>query len=266
MGTFVRQLDGSPHAGENCGPASVASALRWSTAHTTAPSPSLVRERMGDREGGTSPSEIAPAWETFRDGALRRGYELSPIRYRERVDFARLPDLLWRGDAAMVAVSYAQVPRELRGDPAFTGFHAIFVAGITQKAGATRVKVYDPLCDGRRAGIPGPGPVWWPLTVLRSATGGYAGAGAVTYNAVSRSTKVATPEPDPCAPIREELETTAAELEAAQEALAAILPGLRTIIDEADAISATAREAMAKVLEVLPQGDPQAKAGNGLRG
>lgn len=264
MGVFVRQLDGSPHAGDNCGPASLASALRWSTAHSTAPSPSLVRERMGDTEGGTHPRDLANAWESFRDGAKRRGYNLAPIRYRERVDFAKLPELLWRGDAAVIAVDYNNVPRALRGDPFFNGLHAVFVAAITTKAGVVRVKVYDPLCDGRRTGIPGPGPVWWTLSILREAVQGYAGPGKATYNAMARSERIASPEPDGCDEIAAELERTATELGEAQEVLGSLQGALRTILAESETISATTRDALRSIETVLPASDPDARAGSGI--
>ncbi len=264
MGIFVRQLDGSPFAGENCGPASVASALRWSTEHTVAPTPSLVRARLGDTDGGTKPSELPTAWESFREPAKRRGYELAEIRYRESVDFAKLPELLWRGDAAMVAVDYSKVPRELRGDPDFLGYHAVFAAAISQKAGTTKIKIYDPLCDGRRATIPGPGPVWWTLSILREASGGYAGRARATYNAVSRSKRTGEPDAHTCSDIAEELAIAEKELGEAQEVLGTVQATLRLVLSESEAIASASREALALIEDVLPKVDPTARSGTGL--
>lgn len=260
MGTFVAQLDGSPLAGDNCGAASLASALRWSTRHALAPSPSTVRDRMGDHEGGTRPDQLQPAWETFRAGARRRGYKLSAMRYREAGDFEALLDLLTNGDAAQVAVDYSLIPAGLSGDTKFDGMHSVFLAGIGIHNGERRVKVFDPLCDGRRQEIPGPGAVWWPVGTLRRAAASYCGAqGRATWNAVSRSLPLQ--DQGSCA---ERLAEVEQELEQAQEALTAAYRALQQISSLAD----EATGAMA-TLDMLRQhlkiGDPNAGATGGFR-
>jgi hypothetical protein len=218
---------------------------------------------MDDKEGGTHPRDLAGAWNSFRDGAKRRGYALAEIRYREGVDFTKLPDLLWRGDAAVVAVDYNAVPRSLRGDPLFNGLHAVFLAGITTKNGVVRVKVYDPLCDGRRPGIPGPGPVWWTLSILREAAQGYSGPGRATYNAMSLSEQVDAPEPDACSEMAQELERTAKELGEAQEVLGSVQGTLRMIVEASETIGISGREALRQIATILPPTDPDAKASSG---
>lgn len=260
MGTFVKQLDGSPFAGANCGPASVASALRWSTRHVLHPTPSLVRERLGDHDGGTQPKDLQTAWASFADGAQRRGYRLPKMRYRPAGEFSALLDLLWRGDAAVVAVMYDKVPDDLSGDPAYAGGHSVFVESITQKNGIARVRVFDPLCDGRRQGIPGPGPVLWPVSVLRNACGAWAGKDLATYNAVSRAERITEP-PDE---VGTELEQVNAQLEAAQNAMALALAALRVIRDEAAATVVRSEEVL-KILEALvPSGDAAGTVTTGM--
>lgn len=252
MGTFVRQLDGSPHAGENCGPASVASALRWSTRHAVAPTPSLVRKRMKDPVGGTNPADLHLGFDSFAEAASMAGYVLPPMRYRRASEYARLLDHLRMGRGACIAVSYAAVPVELSGDPRYTGFHSIFAAGIFRRGGREVVKVFDPLCDGRREGIPGPGRVWWPLPVLRKATAGYSGRGLATWNGVMRAE--VSPQADVAA-----IESAAA-VEATREqdgdALVDALQPFRSrwAVGRADQI----------LIELYGQPDPAADAGTGL--
>lgn len=243
MSVFVRQLDGSAHAGDNCGPAAVASALRWATGHRLAPTPTQVRRRMGDKQGGTSPAAQADAWKTFAPEAERLGLTLREMKYRPRAEFARLLDLLRSGFAATIAIDYSLVPDELKGDPVFDGYHAVFVSRIRQTAGAKHeIKVWDPLCDGRRAGIPGPGPVWYDERVLRRAAGGYAGSGLVTLNRVERCAAPPVEKPDGCD----------AQLDDLHEEIARLRDVLGTARWALDSNRAHAESALADIDEVLP--------------
>lgn len=258
MGIFVRQLDGTPLAGENCGPASVASALRWSTRHSIAPSPSLVRVRLEDPVGGTHPRQLRVAWSSFEKAALREGWQLPEMRYREHGEYSRLREILESGDAAVVAVDYSVVPAGLSGDPSFKGLHSIFVSGIVERKGERVAKVYDPLCDGRRTGIPGPGPVYWPLPLLRKATGGYSDSiGRATWNAVARSTRSETNE---CAL---ELSRVHEELERTQTELASVYAQLVALVDKVEDAKAIL-ETIASIRSTLDIGDPDASATRGL--
>lgn len=272
MPTFVRQLDGSPHDDDNCGPASVASALRWSTEHDVAPSPSSVRKGIGDFEGGTNPADLETGWEAFRGRAKARGWDLSTMRYRQSEDVEKLIEALRNGHAATLAVLYAEVPLRLSGDPKFRGpedFHSVFVAAIRERPGRTEVKVFDPLCDGRRAGIPGPGPVWWPLSVMRKAAAGYAGPGTATYNVVRRSKRIA-PEL-PCDPkVVAEYEARIDELDASvarlEDALATSTTALNAIVGAASQAVAIAEDALASIAgdEIVSKADGERGARRGL--
>ena len=155
MPTFVRQLDGSPNAGDNCGPASIAMALRWATAHEIMPTPSAVRAAMKDPTGGTYMSDHRLAWDTYRERNAAR-WDVKPMRYFAAGDFADLLTALGNGKGATIAIDYSKVPQSLKGDPLFNGLHSVFLAATRERAGMTEVKVFDPLNDGRRPGIPGP--------------------------------------------------------------------------------------------------------------
>lgn len=257
MGVFVRQLDGSPMAGDNCGPASLASALRWSTRHSVAPTPTVVRAKMRDTDGGTNPADMRTGWNAFAKVAERRGYKLAGMRYHRHAEWVRLRETLETGDGALVAVDYS-VAGDLSGDPDFLGLHAMFAAGIVEQNGERYARIFDPLCDGRRRGIPGPGPVLWPLALLREATGRYSdAAGKATWNAVSRSQRL----PDnSCAA---QLADMAEELEKAQDDLAAAYRRLNEAAgtaEEAIALLAT----LQGLRSALDIGDPNAAAGRGL--
>lgn len=219
MPTFVRQLDGSLNAGDNCGPASVAMALRWATAHEIMPTPSAVRAAMKDPTGGTYMSDHRLAWDTYRernDGT----WDLKPMRYFAAGDFTDLLTALGNGKGATIAIDYSKVPQTLKGDPLFNGLHSVFLAATRERAGMTEVKVFDPLNDGRRPGIPGPGPIWYPKLVLRNAAAAVVGEpGQAMYNVVQRGREIGPPPVSPCA---EEIAQLQARIDTLEETLGAI--------------------------------------------
>lgn len=187
---------------------------------------------MKDLSGGVHPRQLSDGWDAYHQKAERKGYELARIRYRFGGEFSRLMEILEAGDAACIAVDYSKVPRHLSGDPLFTGFHSIFVAGIARRDGKPALKVYDPLCDGRRTGIPGPGPVWWTPLILKRATAGYAGEGKATWNAMARSIAIA-PKPDTCADqvaaLRDELGAAHEEIARMQDVMTQAASAMRAL-------------------------------------
>jgi len=199
MPTFVRQLDGSPNAGDNCGPASIAMALRWATTHEVEPTPSAVRKAMKDPTGGTYMSDHRLAWDEYRERNAHR-WDLKPMRYFAAGEFADLITALGNGKGATIAIDYSKVPQSLKGDPLFNGLHSVFLAAVRERAGQTEVKVFDPLNDGRRPGIPGPGPIWYPKVALRNAAAAVVNQpGRAMYNIVQRGTRLEVDVVDPCA-------------------------------------------------------------------
>jgi len=220
MPTFVRQLDGSPNAGDNCGPASVAMALRWATAHEIMPTPSAVRKAMKDPTGGTYMSDHRLAWDEYRERNAVR-WDIKPMRYFAAGEFNDLITALGNGKGATIAIDYSKVPQSLKGDPLFNGLHSVFLAATRERAGQTEVKVFDPLNDGRRPGIPGPGPIWYPKVALRNAAAAVVNQpGKAMYNVVQRGTKV-DPSP-PVSPCAEEIAELQARIDVLEETLGSI--------------------------------------------
>ena len=256
MPTFVRQLDGSPNAGDNCGPASVAMALRWATAHDIEPTPSAVRAAMKDPTGGTYMSDHRLAWDTYRERNAGR-WDVKPMRYFAAGDFADLLAALGNGKAATIAIDYSKVPQALKGDPLFNGLHSVFLAATRERAGITEIKVFDPLNDGRRPGIPGPGPIWYPKTALRNAAAAVVSQpGKAMYNIVQRGTKLGPPPVSPCA---EEV----AELQARIDTLEETLGSIRGILV---ANQSEIAQALADIDEVLAIPDDTGQTvGEGVR-
>lgn len=241
MPIFRRQLDGSPNAGDNCGPASVAMALRWATKHDIAPDPQAVRVRMHDMVGGTQMSEHRKAWDAYRNEYARE-WDIPAMVYRPNGEFTDLLVLLEDGKAATIAIDYSAVPRNLKGDPLFNGLHSVFVAGIRTRAEIVEIKVFDPLNDGRRPGIPGPGPIWYPRVVLRKAASAVIeNPGHAMFNVVRKGTPIEAVVPDPCQAMNELL---AARVDLLEETLGLVRGSL---IAHGDGIAA----ALADIDEVL---------------
>ena len=191
MSNIVPQLDGSPHAGDNCGPASVAEAMRWATDHDVAPSPSQIRRLMGDREGGTTMDEHKIAWDKMIDDARRDGWIIRPMAYRGVAPIGDLVNAVRNGKGATVALDYSRVPKPYRRSRTFMGNHAVFIAQMRIRAGKQEFKVLDPLADGRHADAPR-GPIWYPRDLLVDALEGVTRrAGHGFYNVVQKGRQIA---------------------------------------------------------------------------
>lgn len=227
MPTQVIQLDGSPYASVNCGPASIAAALRWATNHDVEPTPSDVRKRVGDFSGGIRPDQVRAGWEPYIDVAAKKGWVLQDVQFRPGIPFDRLMATLDKGHGALVPILYSQVPMRLRGSKTFKGNHAIFCQGTRTQNGIKQIRVYDPLNDGRAEGIPARGPVWYSEAILRDACAGYSGSGKATMNRVQRGERQIIVEPDACAECK-------AELAAAKETIAELVNVIAGIADAAN--------------------------------
>jgi len=235
MPTQVIQLDGSPYSSVNCGPASIAAALRWATDHDVEPTPSQVRKHIGDFTGGIRPDQVRSGWEPYIAVAAKRGWVLQDVQYRPGVPFDRLMATLDKGHGALVPILYSQVPMRLRGSKTFKGNHAIFCQGTRTYNGIRQIRVYDPLNDGRMDDIPERGPVWYPESVLRDACAGYSGNGKATMNRVQHAERQIIVEPDACADCKAELAT-------AKETIAELVNVIRGIADAANGALADASD------------------------
>jgi hypothetical protein len=157
--------DGGPLGWLNCNTTCTAMMIAFETSNAKRPSGGDVRKcclnENGSRDtsGGTKPSQNIDAakrcWGVTLDGALT-SFE-DAWRWGSRPDYA-----------VAFSINYAVISgTRFDGSPGFRGAHQILMSGG---------KVYDPLADGRRPGIPS-GPQAWPKDLLRRAAGGYAGIG-----------------------------------------------------------------------------------------
>lgn len=179
----LTQFDGGPLAGLNCGTTEGAELVAFATGGLKHPTGSEYRAQVlepdGDRDvtGGTSPSQI--------QATAKRAYGVDlDLRNMAIEDALALSD---RDDVAVSwAVSYAPVSgTRFDACPGFRGFHAI---------GRSGGRVYDPLADGRRPGIPD-APEDWPDALLLRASEGYAGAGRAVVLIATRPKPGPAPKP-----------------------------------------------------------------------
>lgn len=168
---FIKQLDGSRFAGFNCTVASSCMAAirhrRGSNPPGTAqwyPTPAYVRYRMGDTSGGTNLSQ--------NDAIFYKLYGIN-FEVRYKLAWSTFRSKIKAGQAAVLQGGY-DVVRLTRysGSSTFYGNHAVYVNAVRYNSTAKRYEyqVGDPLCDGRRTGIPR-GYQWWPESLLKSFAG-----------------------------------------------------------------------------------------------
>jgi hypothetical protein len=133
-----------------------------------------VRAKMRD-EGPTNPTDWHRAIGEFRDAAKKSG--LKPLRSRivSGAEFDRLRTLLFeRKRPVVVALDYGTIKRRSPrhwSSTSFTGAHAVLLRVGKDRGGTLKVKVFDPLADGRtREGRKmAKGPKWWEWTVVKEA-------------------------------------------------------------------------------------------------
>ena len=155
--TFEKQGTGSALGWKNCGAASGAMLTDRATLKLKDPSPDAFRTATGDFSGGLMISQVGTALTKY--GVPHIVYDAS--------DGYHWDDLvadLKRGCGMVVNGDYDVIPDALAGDKSFDGFHSEYWQSLT--ADGKGIVVGDPLCDGRRAGIP-KGYVTYPLALAR---------------------------------------------------------------------------------------------------
>lgn len=155
----VPQRDGGPYQWLNCNCAVTGAQIAFETGGAKHPSGSQVRvfvrnaDGSPDRVGGTTPAQVVDA--------AKRGFGVTLDA--RNMDF----DVAWslaQSDRYAIGFSISYGPisgTKYDGSPGFRGNHQILVSGGL---------VYDPLADGRRAGIP-TAPERWPKELVRRAAG-----------------------------------------------------------------------------------------------
>lgn len=207
-----------PTAGSDCALACAKMAIRFGTCNHVSPSIETIRKQAGlDKpdpppdDFSTTATEYARAVNAFDDEAQAKGFVGLNAGVHERQDTSGLWDVVQEAKKwVTVLIDYGVVndlePKK-SGDKNFRGSHAVGVFGFKPKAqssnGRHKVKVFDPLADGRASNIPS-GPQWWDWTTLEQAADHYAkeeNDGLVTWITTPRADRVQEPpdpEPEPC--------------------------------------------------------------------
>ncbi len=164
---FIKQLDGTRFSGTNCTMASGSmAAIRHREGSNPAgsarwyPTPWYLRQLTGDKRGGTTLSQLDQVLNRYYHVDLEVTFGTSWRHFREQIK---------KGRGAVLQGGYSAIQHTVwSGSREFSGNHAIFVNEVRHNARLNRLEylVYDPLCDGRRAGLD-KGPSWIPENVLK---------------------------------------------------------------------------------------------------
>jgi hypothetical protein len=254
---LATQLDNSPTAGEDCGVMAASMAVAYWKEERKGPDRKTIRKRMGQLAGPTNSLNQKTAVESF--GAA----------YRRKVGapWNRFVTAVENGCWVNVQIDYGVVNdqcRRLSGCKTFDGPHSISVHGIKKSDGRRLVLVYDPLYDGRAAGIPD-GPRWWPLWLLKNAAGTFTGTdgtwtGGIIKRADDQPVPGGGPKPKP-EPAPEELQKRVTELEAENDRLRERLQ----ILDEALEAFDDARVRLDELIPARTKGDTAQVAAGAVR-
>ena len=159
LARFKKQLTGSTLGGQNCGAASGAMLVDQGTLGFKSPTPDQFRRKTGDYSGGLF---IATVGRTLE---LEYGVPVTVYDGMDGLTWAELSAMLRIGRFAVVNGDYDQVPYSLQASHTFKGLHSVVYHQFNSDR--TKVRVGDPLADGRRPGFP-KGWQWWPVTVARN--------------------------------------------------------------------------------------------------
>jgi hypothetical protein len=168
---FIKQLDGSTYGGYNCTLASMCMAVvrhyRGVNPPGTAlwyPRPSDMRYKSGDRSGGTTLAQASALASKYYGASMSVRYSYAWSEFIKRIV---------EGRGAILQGSYSVLaPTAYDACPGFTGNHAVYVNERRYNSADHRYEllVYDPLADGRRAGI-WKGPRWIPESLMKTFAG-----------------------------------------------------------------------------------------------
>jgi hypothetical protein len=160
---FVKQLDGSRYASLNCTCAAAAMALDRATIGQKRTTAAQIRAYTGDTSGGTNLAQVT--------NVLRARYGVDML-VRYGAPIATFDEHLYDGRGAILqGASSATRGTRFQASETFGGNHAWYVSegrGWRLTNGVhvpTDYLVFDPLADGRRAGI-AESPFWLPREYL----------------------------------------------------------------------------------------------------
>lgn len=168
-------VPGATRGSRDCGPRSVSMAVDAATQGSVKLSVAQARSRMG-----------VPGPQLSNVDDAKRGVEsVSGLSYYRLVTVARLRQAVVSGRPVHLCIDYGTFNRLAghSGDPRFTGGHSVMVLGQRKHDGAVWWRLFDPLDDGRRAGIP-KGPRWVKRRHLLQAALDFGGGQDVLAGAV----------------------------------------------------------------------------------
>lgn len=201
IATHVPQLDGSPQAKVNCGPACAAMALAHASRNQIVPTPTAVRAAGQMGVGPTNFADLKRGVAAYADEFEAIGLAAPDLIRLGYVTYSEFINSLVRAQRFhVVGVDYAvfNLPwwRQYSGDKGYTGAHFITCTRIYAQgaAGAFRrvrprnawrvvehperywTLLLDPLADGRRPAIP-QAPQLVPLPLVLGAGDAFYDAG-----------------------------------------------------------------------------------------
>jgi hypothetical protein len=285
------QLDGSKTESVDCGVASTVMAIDYASAGKVRSTTERVRAKMND-QGPTNPWDWQSAIRAFKDAARKSG--MKPLRstIADGSDFDRLETLLFQKKRpVVVALDYGTIARKsprLWSSTSFEGAHAVLLRVGRERGGTLKVKVFDPLADGRT--VAGKkmvnGPRWWEWAVAKEACGNIRDAdGKLVYPkrdgwlglVVWRSKPIVPDEPEE-PDVEPPLDDPDAEPDEPADTLDALADASSDIDDAIDALTtapnakgiAAALKAMRSARESIgpfmpPDSDSTSDSGKGIR-
>ena len=141
------QLGKGPTSSVDCGPRMVQVAMAYGR-RSDGGGPSLANIRYRMNHVGAQPTNV---WDQY---AALQGY--GPTRAWMNHSPAGVKRALKAGRLVLISVDYRRLRQELAsvGSRTFMGGHSVALLGFWWVNGVAKVRLYDPLDDGRMAGIP----------------------------------------------------------------------------------------------------------------
>jgi hypothetical protein len=155
--------------------------IDYQTKGAKVPAVKDFRQRANKLSGGLNTEQLQTGVKSYNTKAETNGYKpLQCVRVTAATSWKdQIAEPLKKKRWICLWINYGwvndNVPR-LSGDKAFRGTHCVGLLGIRDDdTVGWQIKVFDPLYDGRRAGIP-KGPQWWSTTDLKKAAAAVTGA------------------------------------------------------------------------------------------
>lgn len=198
MADYVPKLqpqlnNGSKTGGEDCGPRSSCMGADWATEGALLTPIPEFRRRARRPAGDTNTEQLTNALRSYDTPKETNGRTDIQAFRKLRQPKSTLREAITDGKYVVVQMSYAVLQRIAPGwdaCPTFHGMHSIGVMGQRVREGSVQWRVFDPLADGRRKGIP-TGPDWWPRWVVEGVAEGFTKTDGTFSGVVINATRAA---------------------------------------------------------------------------